>query len=66
MKTIAPGQAVFFDLAFDAGVEKNRIERRAAINAIPPSEPEKNLRITVEVFDAATGKTTVFIGDPGL
>ncbi len=39
VKTIAPGQAVFFDLAFDAGVEKNRIELRAVINAIPPPEP---------------------------
>ncbi|MEP6768229.1 MAG: hypothetical protein ABJC61_06135, partial [Acidobacteriota bacterium] len=64
VKTIAPGQAVFFDLAFDAGVEKNRIELRAVINAIPPPEPDKNLRITVEVFDAATGKTTVFISNP--
>ncbi len=66
VKTIASGHAVFFDFPFAGGSEENRIELRAVINAIPPPEPEKNLRITVEVFDAATGKTTVFIGDPGL
>ena len=60
MKTIAPGQAVFFD----AGVrEANRIELRAVIGAIPPPEPDKNLKVTIEVFDADTGRNTVFIGD---
>ena len=57
---IAPGQAVFFD----AGVrESNRIELRAVIGAIPPPDPEKNLKVTIEVFDAETGRNTVFIGD---
>jgi len=59
-QTIAPGQAVFFD----AGVrEANRIELRAVIGAIPPPEPDKNLKVTIEVFDADTGRNTVFIGD---
>jgi len=57
---IVPGQAV----SFDAGVrESNRIELRAVIGAIPPPEPEKNLKVTIEVFDAETGRNTVFIGD---
>jgi hypothetical protein len=59
-QTIAPGQAVFFD----AGVrEANRIELRAVISGVNPPEPEKNLKVTIEVFDADTGRNTVFIGD---
>jgi hypothetical protein len=66
-KTVTPGQAVFFDVIFDAGFrEENRIELRALIGASQPPEPEKNLKVTVEVFDADTGKNTTFIGDPGL
>ena len=57
---IAPGQAVFFD----AGVrEANRIELRAVISGSQPPEPDKNLKVTIEVFDADTGRNTVFIGD---
>ena len=59
VKTIAPGQAVFFDVAFEAvGGEGGRIELRVVITG----EPERNLRSSVEVFDAGTGKTTFFIG----
>jgi len=57
---IAPGQAVIFD----AGVrEANRIELRAVISGINPPDGDKNLKVTVEVFDADTGRNTVFIGD---
>jgi hypothetical protein len=66
VQTISPGQATFFDFPFDAGREGNRIEIRALVNASHPPNPDKNLRITVEVFDADTGRNTVFIGDPGL
>jgi hypothetical protein len=60
-KTVAPGKAVFFDVAFETvGGDKGRIELRAVITG----EPDKNLRSSVEVFDADTGRTTVFIGDP--
>jgi hypothetical protein len=60
---IAPGQAVFFD----AGVrEANRIELRAVISGVSPPDPDKNLKVTIEVFDADTGRNTVFIGDPNL
>ena len=62
VQTISPGQAVFFDLPFDAGRGDDRMELRVVINA----SPEKNLRTSVEVFDPATGKTAIFIGDPGL
>ena len=55
---IAPGQAVIFD----AGVrEENRIELRAVIGAIPPPDGDKNLKVTIEVFDADTGRNTAFI-----
>ena len=57
---IAPGQAVIFD----AGVrESNRIELRAVISGVNPPDGDKNLKVTIEVFDADTGRNTVFIGD---
>jgi hypothetical protein len=57
---IAPGQAVFFD----AGVrESNRIELRAVISGVNPPDGDKNLKVTIEVFDADTGRNTLFIGD---
>ena len=57
---IAPGQAVFFD----AGVrEANRIELRAVISGVNPPDGDKNLKVTIEVFDADTGRNSVFIGD---
>jgi hypothetical protein len=60
-KTIAPGEAALFDFAFEAvGGDEDRIELRAVISG----EPERNLRSSVEVFDADTGKTTVFISNP--
>ena len=62
-KTIEPGQAVFFDVPFEAvGGAEDRIELRPVISG----GPQPHLRSSVEVFDADTGKTTVFIGDPNL
>jgi hypothetical protein len=60
MKTIAPGEAVFFDVA--AG--ENRMELRAVVTKL--GGPDTKLLTTVEVFDNDTGKNTIFIGDPGL
>jgi hypothetical protein len=58
-RTIAPGQAVFFDIAFEAvGGDGDRTELRVVISG----DPERNLTSSVEVFDADTGKTMVFIG----
>ena len=62
-QTIEPGQAVFFDVPFEAvGGAENRIELRPVISG----GPEPHLRTSVEVFDADTGQTTVFIGDPNI
>ena len=62
-QTIQPGQAVFFDVPFEAvGGAENRIELRPVISG----GPEPHLRTSVEVFDADTGQTTVFIGDPNI
>jgi hypothetical protein len=62
-KTIEPGQAVFFDVPFDTvGGGEDRIELRPVISG----GPQPHLRSSVEVFDADTGKTTVFIGDPNI
>jgi hypothetical protein len=62
MQTIAPGQAVFLNFVFDPGREENRIELRAVVTALGGPDT-KNLKTTVEVFDADTGRNTVFIGD---
>jgi hypothetical protein len=60
-QVIEPGKMMSFDLnADDIPRESNRIQIRAVIG-IPPPEPEKNLRMTLEVFDNDTGKTTVFV-----
>jgi hypothetical protein len=62
-QTIEPGHAVFFDVPFETvGGAEDRIELRAVILG----EPASDLKSSVEVFDANTGKTTVFIGNPHL
>jgi hypothetical protein len=62
-QTIEPGQAVFLDIPFEAvGGAANRIELRAVISG----EPARHLSSSVEVFDADTGKTTVYIGNPNI
>ena len=61
---IAPGQAVFFDVFF-AGREENRIELRAIVSVLGGPDT-KDLKTTVETFDAETGRNTIFIGDPNL
>jgi len=64
MQTIAPGQAVFFDFLFQ-GREENRIELRAVVTALGGPDT-KDLKTTVETFDAETGRNTIFIGDPNI
>jgi hypothetical protein len=63
MKTIAPGEAVFFDVMFDPTREENRVQLRAVVAGLGGPDT-KNLRTTVEVFDADTGRNTVFVHDP--
>lgn len=54
-KTIAPGQAAFFDVVLDAAVgEANRASVRAV--ALTPPDP---CRVSVEVFDNDTGRTSL-------
>jgi hypothetical protein len=65
MQTIAPGQAVFLNFVFDPGREENRIELRAIVGVLGGPDT-KDLKTTVETFDAETGRNTIFIGDPGL
>jgi hypothetical protein len=63
MKIVMPRHAVFFDVSFDAGREENRIEMRAVVVALGGPDT-RNLRTTVETFDAETGRNTIFIGNP--
>ena len=63
MQTIAPGQAVFLNFVFDPGREENRIELRAIVSALGGPDT-KDLKTTVETFDAETGRNTIFVEDP--
>ena len=58
-KTIPAGQATFFDFA-PFVIEGNRVQLRVLVRTVDPPEPDKNLKVTIEVFDGDTGKTTVF------
>jgi len=62
MKTIAPGEAAFFDVMFDPTREETRVQLRAVVAGLGGPDT-KNLRATVEVFDGDSGKNTVFIQD---
>ena len=62
-QTIEPGHAVHFDVPFeDVGGAEGRVELRPVVSG----GPQPHLRLSLEVFDADTGKTTVYIGDPGI
>ena len=62
MKTIAPGEAAFFDVRFDPTREENRVPLRAVVAGLGGPDT-RNLRATVEVFDGDSGKNTIFIQD---
>ena len=64
-KTIAPGEAAFFDVMFDPTRGENRVELRAVVTALGGPDT-RILRTTVEVFDADTGRNTIFIGNPDI
>lgn len=59
MQTIAPGQAVFLNFVFDPSREENRIELRAVVSVLGGPDT-KDLKTTVETFDAETGRNTIF------
>jgi hypothetical protein len=63
MKTIAPGEAAFFDVMFDPTREENRVPLRAVVVGLGGPDT-RNLKTTVEVFDADSGRNTVFVQDP--
>src|SRR5881396_182106 len=63
--TVEPGEMMSFDLNADDIVrESNRIQIRVVIEG--PIPHLRDLRLSLEVFNNADGKTTVFIGDPNL
>ena len=62
-QVIEPGKMTSFDLDADDVVrEGERIQIRVVISG----ENLRRLLTSTEVFENDTGKTTVFIGDPGL
>jgi hypothetical protein len=62
VKTIAPGEAAFFDVMFDPTREETRVQLRAVVAGLGGPDT-RNLRATVEVFDGDSGKNTVFVQD---
>jgi hypothetical protein len=62
-QVIEPGKMMSFDLNADDIVrENNRIQIRVVLTG----DRLRGLLTSTEVFENDTGKTTVFIGDPGL
>jgi len=63
--TIDPGKTMSFDLNGDTVPRtENRIEIHFVIEG--PEPHLRNVRLSLEVFNNADGKTTVFIGDPNI
>jgi hypothetical protein len=75
-----PGQIEFFDVSFDVLAptsrssiigptqKMNKVVFRAVAQSLPPGPIAVDMPcvMTAEVFDAATGKTEIFIGNPDL
>jgi hypothetical protein len=62
-QVIEPGKMMSFDLNADDIVrESNRVQIRVVLSG----DRLRGLLTSTEVFENDTGKTTVFIGDPGL
>ena len=62
-QVIQPGEMMSFDLNADDIVrESNRIQIRVVIES--PQPHLKSLLLSLEVFNNADGKTTVFLGGP--
>ncbi len=61
--TIDPGKTMSFDLDRDSFIrEENRVEIHVVLEG--PVPHLHDARLSLEVFNNADGKTTVFIGDP--
>src|SRR5467141_946358 len=64
-QVIEPGKMMSFDLNADDIIrENNRIQIRVVIEGPVPNL--RNVRFSLEVFNNADAKTTVFIGDPNI
>src|SRR5437867_1909059 len=62
-QTIEPGEMMSFDLNADDIIrESNRIQIRVVIES--PQPHLRDVRLSLEVFNNADGKTTVFLGGP--
>ena len=62
-QVIEPGEMMSFDLNADDIVrESNRIQIRVVIEG--PVPHPRDVRLSLEVFNNADGKTTVFLGGP--
>ena len=62
-QVIEPGKMMSFDLNADDIVrESNRIQIRVVIEG--PVPHPRDVRLSLEVFNNADGKTTVFLGGP--
>ena len=62
-QVIQPGKMMSFDLNADDIVRENS---RIQIRVVVSGDTLRGLLASTEVFENDTGKTTVFIGDPGL
>jgi hypothetical protein len=66
--SVSPGQILSIDfLAEDHNVTRDRFGRvqlRSVVTALGGPDTKRNLQVSVEVIDNATGKTTAFIGNP--
>jgi hypothetical protein len=63
--TIDPGKTMSFDLDRDSFIrEENRVEIHVVLEG--PQPHLKGALISLEVFNNADGRTTIFIGDPGI
>ena len=61
-ETLTPGRAAFFDAPFDIfHTEGNRVETRAVIMSQGPPGLDKNLTISIEVFDAEAEHTIYMV-----
>src|SRR5881397_2884489 len=61
--TVEPGEMMSFDLNADDIIrENNRIQIRVVIEG--PVPHPRDVRLSLEVFNNADGKTTVFLGGP--
>ena len=64
--TIPFGKMASVDLNRDTLTRNEaRVQIRAEVEVLPPGDPHSNLSSSLEVFDNDTGKTTVFIWNPG-